>query len=140
MKEALDEVLAQMQQIRNSEIANVKFENGRLSFEFGGGRFFFLKSVSPDLETGYLTLYHETPFEDDRHWIEVKDFIIKITKYRHDLNIKIKNHLDSFDNNLHRISTDKDGFFDISINRLISILDSQLSAKLVKDEFRIYVM
>ncbi|MEZ2338827.1 hypothetical protein AB6735_24465 [Mucilaginibacter sp. RCC_168] len=138
MKQELNELQSRLLSIKHNCITDVKNENDRFSFQYGGGQFFFIKSVSSNLEVGYLTLFHETPLERGNRLIEINDFIIKITKYSFGLEIRIKDHMGP-SSSFYKLYIDDDEYLKVGIEILIQVLPLQLVAKLKKDDFRIYL-
>jgi hypothetical protein len=138
MKKELDEILKTLAESQHPDIVNCTFENGICSFEYAAGRFVFIKSQSPDLKTGFLTLYHETPLEGDMRFIEINDFIIKVSLDCSFLEIKIKNHfLDTA--GFYGMHMDDEGYLATTKHGLINELATQLRKKLINDNFRIYL-
>jgi hypothetical protein len=138
MKEELDEILKNLLSINHKDITNLRFEEGKFSFEYGGGKFILIKSVSANLTTGYLTLYHETPFLGSNHLLQINDFIIKTTKDYNYFELKIKNHID-FSNSMHRRTPDSDGYINLNQEDLKNMFAKQLISKLINDNFDIYL-
>ena len=60
----IDKVINALLSTTFDNLKDFKYEDGRLTFTYGGGKFIGLKSISADLKTEYLTFYHATPFEE----------------------------------------------------------------------------
>jgi|GEM_PF-4558372 len=134
----IDNFLNHLVTIKNGKLKDLQYAEGKFSFEYGGGKFFLVKSVAADLRIGFLTLFHETPFTGERHLIEIPDFEIKIINEGMGVYYKIRNHME-FSPEDSRRYVDQEGYMRLGTEDLEFIFPNQLTAKLIKDHFRIYV-
>lgn len=140
MKQDLEEILTVLLSLQHKDFTEIKFEDGKFSFKYGGAKFIMIKSMSVDLNTGYLTVYHETPFEGAKHFIEIENFEIKVTNdYYNGTSLKIKNHIDQ-SNTMYKRRVDDEGYTGTDIQELLKLFPAQLIAKLMNDKFRLYLM
>lgn len=137
MNQAIEKLLNVLTELKDKNITDVKYENDRFSFKFCGGKFFFIKSVSADLKTGYLSLFHETTLVGVKSIIEIKDFEIKVIERFGGFYLKIKNYLD-FSRGIYQ-REETDGYIDTDYDDLLAYFPKQLRSKLLKDDFRIYI-
>lgn len=136
MKEKLDELLNLLLGLSGKALSDVNWTDNVFSFSYSGGKFILIRSISANLLTGYITLYHQTPFQGSQHLIKVEDFEVKINRDGYGFDYRIKNYLDfsGISRNL-----DDDGYMRINQEDLLQIFPMQLSAKLIKDNFIIYL-
>lgn len=138
MRAAFDKVLNALLLINQSGFTDTEIINDNFFFKYGGGEFTFVKTISPDLQVGYLNLYHIAPFEIEQKFIEVKDFSIKINQFYNNYNYRMTNHLEISDNR-YGIQIIEDNYFAITLEELIYFLPIQVRAKLISDNFKIYI-
>ncbi|MDN3580368.1 hypothetical protein [Mucilaginibacter flavus] len=138
MKEKIGEIMTCFLGLEKRGISETVYTNGIFSFKYGGGKFILIGSVAPNLLTGFINAYHETPFEGDKHMIEVADFEILVSKDNWGFSYKIKNYIDFNPDDYRRMVDDK-GYMRIEQDDLLYIFPNQFVSKLVKDNFRIYL-
>lgn len=138
MEEEIDKILNSLLRLDKKGIANTNYSDGVFSFKYGGGKFILIKSVSANLSSGYLNLFHETPFSGEKQLIEVNGFEIKVIKDVWGYTYRIKNYMEFTQDDYSRF-VDDEGYMKIGLDDLLYIFPNQLIAKLVSDNFRIYL-
>ena len=138
MNDLLNNLLDIISKTSDPNISDIHIKGGKLHFKYYSGKFIVLKSIKMKNLTGYLRVYHETPFSDDKHLIELDDFFVQVNNVRGFPNIRIKNHID-ITNNFLGMTIDSEGMFQTNDRSLAKVFIGQLEAKMINNDFEIFL-